>query len=434
MKHSVCSLNYSVLTQGECKGFFRIPQVTQFVTYAHRKFTETQASQLSTSIAELSQLADLLPIYEEAGDILLRMHRTENESAASNSDPTMQRPASPQLSESATSTIESHSSVIEENTGLTAPMQELVQFVTVSAMLDDFSGELKSHEKEYNSLINRNPETYSVFREQNPTYELMRSQLRRNDQFYLSKLILWRVYVWGLDIEIQNRLRLDKVKNAKQFYRKWSEVKNEEGEYAVTVTTYGGQFYPNVPKDLQGMQAIWDGERKLWSEWIIKNFPQKFSDAHNAIASAKMFIYTNGTLSRILLLGDLVCESIVVLPTAKELASLILKANSGAIRGLQLLGLECHTLDQIAEAIQRIRHDLDVGLSQSVKDLFRGGEVGLFDVEHLLCKVGRKQRRRNSKSPVWGTKLNEQGLKTKAGREETIDIIHNVRKRRKGVR
>jgi hypothetical protein len=362
------------------------------------------------------------------------MHKTANESSASNSAPTTRRPASLQvLSESVAATVEPQVSVIEDDTFLTASMQELVQFVTVSAMLDDFSEELKSHELEYNSLINRHPETYSVFREQNPTYKLIRSQLRTNDQFYLSKLMLWRLYVWGLDIEIQNRLRLDKVKNAKQFYRKWSEVRDEEGKSAVTVTTYGGQFYSNVPKDLQGMQAIWDGGRKLWSEWTI-NFPQKFSDAHNAIASAKMPIYTNGTLSRMLLLGDLVCESIVVSPTAKELTGLILKANSGAIRGLQLLGFECHTLDQIAGAIQRIRYDLHVGLSQSVMDLFRGGEVSLFDVEHLLCKVGRKQGRRDSKSLVWATKLNEKGLKRKAGGDEKIDIVQNVRKKRKGVR
>ena len=255
--------------------------------------------------------------------------------------------------------------LVDGDSSVTASMQELVRFVTVSAMLDDFPEELKSHEKAYNTLIRHNRETYSIFREKNPTYRLIRLLLRQEDQFYLAKLMLWRVYAWGLEIEVQKRLQVNKVKNVKEFYQKWNEVRDDLGEYAVTVTTYGGNFYRNVGKDLEGMQAIWDGGVRLWSEWKCHqptNLPQTFSDAHNAIASAKIPIYTNGKLSRMLLLGDLVSEGIVVSPTEKELADVIVKANSGAVRRLQLLGFDCRARDEVAGTLQRIRQHLDDGL------------------------------------------------------------------------
>src|SRR5277367_3852383 len=416
MKYSVRSLNYSQVTEGECRGFFRIPQVSQFVTHAHRKYSESQVSRLSASITQVEQLADLLPIYEEAGEIL--MNKSESCTLARHSNPTYKRLTSPPLVESTPATqgtpkTEPKNIVVDD---LSASMQELVRFVTVSAMLGDFPEQLKSHEREYNALVDRHPETYSVFREQNPTYQSIRSLLRKEDRFYLAKLMLWRVYVWGLEIEVQKWLRLQEAKNAQEFHRKWNEVRDELGERALTVTTYGGNFYPHIQKDLEAMQGIWNGGLRLWSEWKC-HLPREFLDAHKAIASAKMPIYTHGNLSRMLLLGDLVCAGYVVSPTEKELADLMVKANSGAIQGLHLLGYDCHTRDQVATAIQRIRQYLNVGLLKPVKERFGDGEVDLFDVEHILCKIARKQGRRGSKSPVWHTKLSEQGLKRKADRE-----------------
>jgi len=138
--------------------------------------------------------------------------------------------------------------------------------------------------------------------------------------------------------------------------------------------------------------------------------PQEFLTAHNAIASAKMPIYTHGILSHVLLLGDLVSVGIVEPPTNEELADLSVKANNGAINGLQLLRFRCHRDHaQVAGAIHGIRQCLNTKLPESVNALFGDGEVGLFDVEHILCKVVRKQGRRGSRSPVWLMKLKQQG-------------------------
>jgi len=87
-------------------------------------------------------------------------------------------------------------------------------------------------------------------------------------------------------------------------------------------------------------------------------------------------------------------------PTEKEMADLIIKENSGAIKGLQLLGFRSHTLARVTDALRSIRQCLNARLSDPVKGLFFGGKVGMVDMEHILCKVGRKQGRRDSKSVV----------------------------------
>jgi hypothetical protein len=129
-----------------------------------------------------------------------------------------------------------------------------------------------------------------------------------------------------------------------------------------------------------------------------------------------------------------VSAGIVEPPTDKELADLIIKANSGAIKGLELLGFQCHhDRVQVAAAIQGIQQYLNTELPKSVKHLFSDGKVGMFDVEHILRKVVRKQGRRGSRSPVWVMKLKEHGFEMTADSEIT-STVGNSHKRRKTVR
>jgi len=65
--------------------------------------------------------------------------------------------------------------------------------------------------------------------------------------------------MWGLEMEVQKRLRLHKANNAAEFYRMSKEVKDELGDRAVTVTMYGGKFNATLGKDLRTMQRIWSG-------------------------------------------------------------------------------------------------------------------------------------------------------------------------------
>lgn len=71
--------------------------------------------------------------------------------------------------------------------------------------------------------------------EQNAPYQLARSQ---EDRFYLAMLMLWRVYVLGLEIEVQKQLRVNKVKAAKEFYQRRYDVIDELGN----IMTHGDNF------------------------------------------------------------------------------------------------------------------------------------------------------------------------------------------------
>jgi len=97
------------------------------------------------------------------------------------------------------------------------------------------------------------------------------------------------------------------------------------------------------------------------------------------------------------------------------------------MKGLEILGCT-RTADRVAEALSSISDTLNVELSPSAKSLFHGGEVGLVDVEHILCKIARKQQRQPTRSAVW---LEHSGSKRKRTiTEETKDAKTGLERRR----
>jgi len=240
--------------------------------------------------------------------------------------------------------------------------------------------------------------------------------------------MLLRVYLWGLDMEIQNQIRLREIENGAEFYSNWSKVQKATGIESLRVTTYGRLYYHNVPRTVEGMEKIWNGGIKLWASWINRQHPVAFMEAQASIISEKMPIYTSGKLSRLLLLGDLVCAGVVAPPTDSEMANLIVEAGSGAVTGLEILGYERDAV-QVAEALHDIRQALNTELSQSVKDQFHGGEVGVFDIEHILCKVHRKQASRLTMCTLWPSNTDKQSLKRRIEGEQIND--NRLRKRSK---
>jgi hypothetical protein len=187
---------------------------------------------------------------------------------------------------------------------------------------------------------------------------------------------------------------------------------------SIKVKAYGGQYYQNVPLNLEKMEKFWNGGLKLWSAWK-GHLPRTFMDAEEAIASAGMPIYTGGAFSRIILLGDFVGACIVTSPSDREIATgtLLLKSGTSSMRGLEVLGWE-GSVDQITDGLDSIRHTLNEQLLPSVKRLFCGGKVGVFDVEHILCKVFRKQTTLATKSNFWSGRKEKGGLKRKLALSE----------------
>jgi hypothetical protein len=372
--------------------------VLPFVTYAHRKLIDAQLSEMSEAFSGGGKLVDLLPVYKRMGRLLVSKHKVEQDAAKASS---ISYPTIPPLI----------TSEPRQNLKTLSPefAAALVRFILVSSHIGD--SDYQDHEKNYNELINNDPEKYSPFRECNPTYQRMLAALQQEDSNYLPRLMIWRVYGWGLDIEVQEQLGFDRMESGAEFYDNWKKVRNRLGKESVRVTTYGGQHPLNVPSTLDGMEEIWNGGERLWAEWSGL-IPVNFVDAQMSIVSEGLPIYTTGNVSRLLLVGDLVRAGVVVPPTEVEMAKLVVDTNAGAYKGLKILGCE----RDVVVALQHIRKLLNDQLPESVKAKFHGGEVGLFDIEHILCKVHRKQGRPKT-STIWRTDM---GM-TKRGSKRRIE-------------
>src|SRR5947207_15506025 len=128
---------------------------------------------------------------------------------------------------------------------------------------------------------------------------------------------------------------------------------------------------------------------KIWSRWL-KRPPISFHEAHDALTANGALMYSKDRLSQLWLYGDLLRLGIIVPPSGDEMAELVFQANSGALRGLKILGFE-RSEEEIREAMRFLRDTLNIHLPKKVKALFSGGDIDLFDVEHALCKISRKQ-------------------------------------------
>jgi len=161
------------------------------------------------------------------------------------------------------------------------------------------------------------------------------------------------------------------------------------------------------------MEDIWNGGERLWAEWSNR-IPVNFIDAQMSIVS-RFPSYGRGNFS-VLLLGDLVRAGVVVSPTEVEMAKLVVDTNGDAYHGLKLLGCE----RDVAVALQEIRKVLNSQLPESVKVKFFDGEVGLFDVEHILCQVHRKQGQANT-STIWRIGIRKEGGSKRRIKSQEID-------------
>jgi hypothetical protein len=217
--------------------------------------------------------------------------------------------------------------------------------------------------------------------------------------------MMWRVYLWGLHA-LQDAVG-DEISCAHDIFERQKELSSIGG--AIVVSTYGKRFKP--PMDLQSMEMIWNHGVNLWQNWR-DNLPIPFNEAHKAVKAKAAPIYFSGRLSQILLYGDLARLGIIVSPTEPELAALIFQANSGAMSGLDILGFPRHET-AVAEALGFLRDTLNSRLPETVKAMFHGSKASVFDVEHALCKVARKQNARATMSLIWSANTASENNKRK---------------------
>jgi len=221
------------------------------------------------------------------------------------------------------------------------------------------------------------------------------------------------------------------LKSGRDVFSARQKISKRDGNDAIKVKTYGGQFGPNVPSDLKDINHIWRGGLEIWADWQ-ERVPVSFARAEESIAFTGIPIYKTGTVSRLLLYGDMVRLGIVVSPTVKDMATLIMKADSGAMRGLEILGWK-REMTSVEEALEMLHRTLNTHLSRAAKALFHGNEVGFFDIEHILCKVTRKQGNMRTKSPAWPNPTKSQRKKLHE-MDSDDSVADGLRKRRKVIR
>jgi len=167
------------------------------------------------------------------------------------------------------------------------------------------------------------------------------------------------------------------VWNGKQFYEFWLQAKNKN---RMKITTSNDRSCFKVPQTATGGQQIESGGLKLWSAWIYR-LPRMFSDAAEWIASTEIPLLKSRQLFPMLLFGNLVRMTIVILWWLLRwpISSLWLKR-------LDLLRYP-RKVSQVVAAVMDIPRMLNQNLPVEVKSLFHGGMVKLF----ILCKFSQKQ-------------------------------------------
>lgn len=71
----------TLTNQGKCEGFFRIPQVAQFLSYAYLNLNDREIAEIPMLLADSGGLSgllqELLPRFEAMGKKLIAMHKAE---------------------------------------------------------------------------------------------------------------------------------------------------------------------------------------------------------------------------------------------------------------------------------------------------------------------------------------------------------------------
>jgi hypothetical protein len=215
----------------------------------------------------------------------------------------------------------------------------------------------------------------------------------KNQPLFLARLMMWRLYAWGNSV-VQDSF--DQIMDAKDVLQRLEQVRP-----ATSVTTsYGGRFSANTPTDAAALTRIWNHGVTVWSRWILQPWPMSFSDSQRDIKGNNVPCYSGGDQSRLLLYGDLARLEIITSPSLTEMGDLIWKANTGALKGLRILGWEGDQ-SSVEHAIFGLLDAVNASVSSSTKDLLHNRSAGVFDIEHALCKVSSKQRLKKSRIDVW---------------------------------
>jgi len=166
----------------------------------------------------------------------------------------------------------------------------------------------------------------------------------------------------------------------------------KEEEYYVKKNCYGRN---QKERNTNLIEGYWR-QCHLWNAKFDKSTPPTFELAYYYLISTKedgKTLFRNiGSLSALLICGDLVEAGLVPMPSPEELGELIFKVGKGAKEGMSLIGLVKDEVNR--EELCKAFASLDLALKQELtEDEKEAMGYNVIMLEHTLCKIKRLQKR-----------------------------------------
>jgi hypothetical protein len=185
-------------------------------------------------------------------------------------------------------------------------------------------------------------------------------------------------YRWFNTLQDWERFRAEGLKVAKDHGKN-----GEEETYYVKRNCYGQS---QTLRSTTLLSKYWD-KRNLWSAKFDKSAKPSITEVYKWLIGRSSFPNI-GTLSALLICGDLIEADILPMPDVHEWGGLIWSLNMGAKTAMEILGLISHQAnkEEVAEAFLSLDSALQHELKEEEKEAMNYNVIML---EHTLCKIKR---------------------------------------------
>ena len=169
-----------------------------------------------------------------------------------------------------------------------------------------------------------------------------------------------------------------------------------EEEYYVKRNCYGRSQTDRSTKLLKG---YWD-QRNLWNAAFDPNSKPTAKRMYYWLTSTDQGVsrFRNiGSLSALLICGDLIEAGVVLMPSPREFGELIFRVGKGAKDGMNLIGLvkDNANREELCEAFESLHLALQSELTEDEKETMG---YNIIMLEHTLCKIKRLMKGKDVQS------------------------------------
>lgn len=249
------------------------------------------------------------------------------------------------------------------------------------------------------SKIVSNLDYYLPFRQHGPSLKNARleiysdiDRLASEDGIGFFNILAFRGVFFGSPFAQSPHYRwFESLSDWEHFYDSGNGNDDYDGEeYYVRKTCYG---QAQTGRQLSLLPSYWE-KRLLWNDLFKKSekpptVKQVFRWLTSSSKITKSTLFPNiGSLTALLICGDLVEAGILPMPSAKEWADSIAKMGKGSKAGMEKCGLVGNgcSREEFCMAFSSLDQALEAELSQEEKDTMGYNSIML---EHTLCKINR---------------------------------------------